>query len=276
VRGELYILTAVARDATALTVRPSSGDPKMPRFLLFCAAMVLISAPAEAAVKYYDASKENGTPGDFQRNTSVLCPPLTETPDSMEGFARLLDDGVGTVTMDDVKVTLDVLTDLGEDRLNVLFGPGAFVFVDARSTRTIAVPVQSNTSGIGVHGPSSTAPGATTEWGLITGWRITGINFCASSPVAICNTNGFSHGATTDNVLPSDTYDLGTWSFDAAGDYAGDWYIERTSNGGITNQGFILRGAFQGASLPALPLVGFVALAASLAVVGLRSSLGRH
>jgi hypothetical protein len=244
--------------------------------LFVIAAALLVAGSTRAAVKVYDASKDNGIPGDFKRTTSVLSPPVTLTPDSIEGSIRLLDDGLGTVTLDSVSQVQDTLTDLGPERLTRILGPGAFVFVDTNATRRIANPAASNSSGIGAHGPSSTAPGGTTEWGLISGWLITGVNFCVSSPVDICNENGLAHGATIPNVLPSDTYDLGTWNFDSVGNLAADIYIERTSNGGITNQGLILRAAFQGASLPALPLVGFGALAAGLAVVGVRALSGRR
>ena len=60
----------------------------------------------------------------------------------------------------------------------------------------------------------------------------------------------------------------------AEGDYeAAQPYIFRTSNGGLSNTQFDLRGVFVGASLPALPLVGLGALAACLAVAGSRRLL---
>jgi hypothetical protein len=75
----------------------------------------------------------------------------------------------------------------------------------------------------------------------------------------------YGFAPTTFPVLPSASYDLGTWNFDAEGDYeAAQAYIFRTSNGGLANLQQLLRGAFVGASLPALPLLGFAALAAGL------------
>ena len=110
----------------------------------------------------------------------------------------------------------------------------------------------------------------------MSGWEITGFTFCVSSPVSICNNNGLAHGLTVLASLASETFDLGTWNFDAASDYeAAQIYIRRTSNGGMSNNSTLLRGAFQGASLPVLPLLGFVALAASLAVIGGRALLGK-
>ena len=67
---------------------------------------------------------------------------------------------------------------------------------------------------------------------------MTGLAFCVSSPPGICNTNGFSDAATSPATLPSDTYDLGTWNFDAAGDFEqSSDDIVRTTNGGTTNSG---------------------------------------
>jgi hypothetical protein len=243
--------------------------------LLAVLATLALAGSAQAAQKLYNASAANGTPGDAIRAATNLCPPV-EVTGIHEGYVRLLDDNLGTVTLDEISDTQTSLTDLGPDQLTITFGPGAFIFIDAKLERNISAPQTSNTSGIGAHGPSGTDPGETAEWGVISGWTITGANFCLSSPVGICNNAGFSHGATVANVLPSDTYDLGTWNFDAQGDYAAaEPYIRRTSNGGLQNNLTLLRGAFQGASLPALPLVGFGALALGLAAIGARSLVGR-
>jgi len=87
---------------------------------------------------------------------------------------------------------------------------------------------------------------------------------------------GFAHGATIPRTLPSTSYDLGTWNFDAGGNLeAAQGLITRTSNGGLTNNGARYRGVFVGRQLPALPLLGFGALAVSLAVVGGRRLIGR-
>ena len=120
-------------------------------------------------------------------------------------------------------------------------------------------------------------PGQSAEWGVLSGFEITGVDFCLSSPVSICNQNGFAHGITVaSNQLGSSSYNLGTWIFDAEGDLeATGSYITRTASGGTSNVNHFIRGSFQGASLPALPLVGFGALAVSLAVIGGRSLLGK-
>jgi hypothetical protein len=245
--------------------------------LLFTvAAALLLAGSAQAAVKFYDASMENGTPGDTRVNTNNLCPPTQTTPGILEGRYMLTDDGLGTVTME-FSLEIDNLLDLSAEsgQLISLFGPGAFIFSLSGATRTISPPAVSNTTGVGAHGPSSTSPGSSTEWGLISGWAITGFVFCLSSPTTICTDNVAPHGSTAGPVLNSATYDLGTWNFDSAGDMqAANWFINTTNNGGLTNSEQLIRGAFHGASLPALPLIGFGALACALLVIGGRALRG--
>jgi hypothetical protein len=243
---------------------------------VFTVLVVLgLAASAHAEIKVYNASRDNGTPGDIITNSVTIDPPLQTTPDTVQGSAVLEDDGLGTVTLNDLDVEVSVLIDYGEDLLTMTQGPGAFIFIDTRRTNSIGAPHVSDT--LGENGPSGTDPTEATEWGIVSGWALTGFEFCLSSPPTLCDQAGFAHGATIAPVLPSDTYDLGTWTFDAVGDYeASQWYITRTNNGGLSNTNYLLRGAFQGSGLPALPLVGFGALALSLAAIGGRTLLGRR
>jgi hypothetical protein len=244
---------------------------------LFLLAVVLgVAGQAQAAVKFYDSSFNNGLPGDAFLNSTTLCPPMVTTLGGTQGdtgVTVLEDDGLGSVTLVTRTTGGITLADLTAGELVPLFGPGAFIFIDTKNSRTIAGPHVSNSSGIGAHGPSSTAPGGTTEWGVVSGWSITGRTFCVSSPTTVCTNAGFSHGVTIPfSEIESPTYDLGTWNFDAEGDYESKFgYIVRTSNGGLTNNGSRPRGALHGAALPALPLVGLGALAVGLAVIGSRA-----
>jgi hypothetical protein len=243
--------------------------------LRLVSALVLalgIAGHARAAVKFYSADPSNGTPGDFSRYTATLSPALQTTPGTIFGYQQITDDGTGTVTLDLANITRN-LTDIGPEILNPIFGPGSFVFAVSATTTTIAAPGVSNVSGIGAHGPSGTAPGQSIEWGVISGFQTTGFIHCIGSPVALCNENGSAHGTTINPTLASSTYDLGTWNFDAVGDMeAATFYISATNNGGLSNFRVQLRGAFQGASLPALPFVGFGALSSALLVMGLRAT----
>jgi hypothetical protein len=247
--------------------------PPTLRSLLCLAFFVSLAAPGSAAVKFYNSDRDNGEPGDAVRDS--VDPVSTDpSPDILQGFHRITDDGLGTVTLNETLVTNDDTTDVGPEQLTGIFGPGSFVFILQGNTTTLSAAAISNTSNIGSHGPSGTAPGESAEWGVLSGWTITGADFCVSSPVTICNQANFTHGATVPSILPSTTYDLGTWSFDAVGDLEAAAYVHRTTNGGLTNVRYTIQGRFQGASLPALPLVGFGALLVGLLTVGTRALLG--
>jgi hypothetical protein len=245
------------------------------RSTLGCLLILALAHSAQAAPKAYNSSQTNGSGGDFISTATNICPPVRTTPGILQGRTLLSDNGAGTITLEEFDIELSTFIDLGPDVLTITFGPGAFIFIDATQTQAARGHV-SNTSGVGAHGPSSTAPLATAEWGIVSGFTVTGRTFCISSPVTICNNGPGPHGSTAPPTINSDTYDLGTWSFDAEGDYQIDTpYIQGTNNGGLSNQRYGIRGTFQGASLPALPLIAFGALALSLAAIGGRALLGR-
>ena len=240
--------------------------------LILVLTLLHLAGAASAATKTYNSSAENGTPGDTILVATNLCPPVTLTPSDQFGFSVIEDDGLGTVSLDNTQLNVG-LTDLGADLLGPVFGPGAFIFIDSKATLTNVG--NGGSAHVSLSG-ASTDPGASAIWGIVSGWSATGFQFCVSSPVAICNGAGFSHGLTVGLVLESATYNLGTWAFDSIGDYeAVTAYIDRTTNGGLSNTQLVLRGAFHGSSLPALPLVGFGALALSLAIIGGRSLMGK-
>ena len=245
------------------------------RHLLIAAVGLTFAGSAQAVTKAYDMSSNNGIPADFLNTATNLCPPTQTSPSIVQGNVSIEDDNLGTVTLNPPDIRITTFIDLGPDQLVVTFGPGAFIFIDS-ATSSFSTGAVSNTTGIGAHGPSGTDPGETAEWGVTSGWDQTGRQFCLSSPTDICNGAGFAHGATIFPTLPSNTYNLGTWNFDAAGDYSNESpYIQRTSNGGLQNSRYDMRGAFVGSALPALPLVGFGALALSLAVIGGRALVGK-
>lgn len=248
------------------------------RILLHVTAAVLalsLAGASQAAVKLYDSSVDNGTPGDSRTIVIDICPPVTTNP-PVQGYKRISDDGLGTVTLDELVTVADGDIAFVEGELIPLFGPGAFVFFTEMNTSSITAPHVSNTSGIGAHGPSGTAPGESAEWGIVSGWTSTGVQFCISSPLELCAEGGVLHGATIPASLASNTYNLGTWNFDAVGDMSADWYLVETNNGGLANTQSLLRGSFVGLSLPALPLIGFGALALALATIGGRALVGRR
>ena len=234
--------------------------------------LILAAGSAHAATKTYDSSKENGDPGDSILISTTLCPPVRTTEDNIFGHAIIEDDGSGFVTLD-LTLRGDGFTDLKEDQLGTLFGPGAFVFIQSKTTTTNVPPGGM----VHVSQPGSgTDPGESAVWGIVSGWSATGYSFCVSSPVSICNQNVSLHGVTLPPKVTSGTFNLSTWAFDAEGDYeALTAYNAGITNGGLTNSQNLLRGAFHGRSLPALPLVGAAALALSLAVIGGRALSGK-
>jgi hypothetical protein len=236
--------------------------------------LAVVASGAHADLKVYDRSINNGLPGDLIGSSPETCPPVQVTAGNIQGYTNLEDDGLGTVTLLEHVNALRVLTDFtgpGNDLVS-LFGPGAFYFRTSENIFSTSSPQVSNSSGIGAHGPSATAPGGSVEWGVVSSWEATGTSFCISSPVTTCQGVAGAHGVTIPAFLPSATYDLGTWAFGTEGDFEAETpYIHLTVNGGTSNTRYQLRGAFVGASLPALPLVGFGALAVGLAVTGGRA-----
>ncbi|MEE3330146.1 MAG: hypothetical protein VX246_04690 [Myxococcota bacterium] len=234
------------------------------RHFLIAAAAVAIAAPALATVKVYSADPDNGQPGDTIQYSTTLCPPIQPSSGVIHGSITLTDTGGGTVSMTDHAAIPVTQVDYDTGALTGIFGPGSFVFVNSRSTW--AVSTANAVAG-------STAPGSSFTWGVVSGWENTGFTFCIASPQTIC-TGGtmVPHGITTPAPDPnSPTYDLGTWSFDAEGDLSASAYITGTHNGGTSNRQRIVKGAYVGASVPALPLIGAAALALGLAVAGTRS-----
>lgn len=228
-------------------------------------ALVSLTSPALAVVKVYDGSPDNGTAGESFQYSTTLCPPITSKLNVIQGHHTIVDTGGGTVTLTDFEVSELVYSNYGPEAIESVFGPGAFVFVSATPTNTIT-------------GLPLTSPGDTTSsiaWGVIAGFKNTGVAFCIASPQTICTGGAMvPHGQTSPlGPINSPTYDLGTWSFDAAGDLSASQYISRTNNGGTSNGQRLIRGSYVGSSIPALPLIGAVALALGLVVAGSRSVL---
>jgi len=243
---------------------------RLRRFLVAIgAALAPLALPASATVKVYNATPPNGTPGDAFAYAATLCPPIRVTPGQQQGDFSLSDTGGGTVTIAGWNQHRIVTTNLGPSQLGSVFGPGSYVFVDSRTTLSPA---------LGQTGVGGTNPGGSVDWGVLGGWSSTGAAFCVASPQTICTSGAqIPHGQTTPvPPINSPTYDLGTWAFDASGDFqAVSNYIWGTFNGGVSNAQMLLRGSFVGGAVPALPLVGAGALAVGLAIAGARSAMRR-
>jgi hypothetical protein len=239
------------------------------RRLIVIAVLMAVATPALAEVRAYtaiDPDKPNGLYNVLQRSPQItpsVQAPGMQTAGCCFGSYFLEDDGLGTVTMDVYSVgstgaqptTLNTTGFMGSP-------PGAFLFVRNAGTTTTA--------------PGQSAPGSaltSVDWGVLTGWAATGADYCRSTPPFVCTFIQRIEDGSVSFPLPSTTYDLGTWNFDAAGDFEGSPYIQGTQDGGIGNSLVFVRGQFTGASLPALPIVGLAALAGALAIAGARSAL---
>ena len=237
--------------------------------LAVAALTLLFALPAIAEQKAYTRDPADLSAGYFttlqrspQLTPSVQPPAGQFNPANNFGSFFLEDDAGGTVTMTSgvwgstgiAAATLNTTGFMGNP-------PGAYLWIRSNNTT----------------GPADgqTAPGATTsqiDWGVLSGFTATGSEFCKSTPPALCTFIGRIEDGSQSSVLPSSTYDIGTWTFDGAGDFDHSGYIRGTQNGGISNTVTYLNGTFFGASLPALPLIGFGALALGLGIAGVRAS----
>jgi len=239
---------------TSLRTRPIYR--RLPAALLFVGLSVP-AWPAAAEVRAYDS---DALPGDTLTVSSATCPAVDIDVGVLRGHAVILDEGSGTVTLRELRSERSKRIDV---QLDGAFGPGAFVFLTNAASESPA-PDQTGSGG--------SAPLGQVSWGVLAGWSTTGSQFCLASPPTLCSgVGGAVHGTTTPLRMPSATYDLGTWSFDARGDFEGSPYLRQTFDGGATNLQHILRGAYSGAALPALPRFGAAALAAGLLGTGARA-----
>ena len=245
--------------------------------ILVAVVVLSLAGSAQAVVKFYSSDPDNGTPGNTSRISIQLCPPFISSPDTVGGYSKLTDDEAGTVELTEYVLCCagSGVTDISGDILIPIFGPGAFIFVLSNGTTSISAPASSSDGAAGASASTTPTTGSI-AWGVVSGFVTTGVNFCSSSPVELCNQNGLAHGMTIGNILPSTTYNLGTWLFTGVGDIeAAQVYLTRTTNGGLSNNGNVIQAALHGSAIPALPLVGFGALALSLAAIGGRALLGK-
>jgi hypothetical protein len=259
-RGYSQPANGLVRDATI--PRIELEEQLMMKRICLIALSLVVSAPAFAAQSGYDSASIGG--GDYQLRAPTITPSVRVSAGLLSGAAYLLeDDAGGTVT----GTQLDVYTsNSSTTNITGFMGapPGGYIFTRGRTT-------------FGWAG-GQTAPGSVAtsiDWGVLTGFGATGEAFCRSTPPFVCTFAQRTEDGSQPSPIGSTTYDIGTWNFDAAGDFEASPYYDQTNNGGIGNSLYTLRGQFFGSSLPAMPLVGFGALALGLAVVGARTAMKR-
>ena len=74
-----------------------------------------LAGSAEAAVKFYNSDADNGTAGDFLNIATNLCPPTQTTAALLQGYSEIEDNGLGTVTMNNISITIATLIDQTAD-----------------------------------------------------------------------------------------------------------------------------------------------------------------
>jgi hypothetical protein len=114
----------------------------------------------------------------------------------------------------------------------------------------------------------------TIAWGLLTGWTVTGTQWCNASPAFICAMAKRLQQESSDPILLSTFYDMGTWTFHGTG-WTGRPYVESTHEDPGNDQ-LVLRGVLvQDGTVPAVPVLGLAVLGGSL-VLGSLAALRKR
>jgi hypothetical protein len=115
-------------------------------------------------------------------------------------------------------------------------------------------------------GSGATSATSTLRWGTVTGWTVTGSEWCRSSFPVVCTLAGFPQRETVDPQNHSSFYDLGTWSFHGTG-FTSQPFIYLDHADGVGNSSYRYSGTRGPQVLvPALSLLG--AAGAALALAG--------
>ncbi len=120
---------------------------------------------------------------------------------------------------------------------------------------------------------SGSLPGnvGTVTWGDLTSWATTGATFCNANPAFICGlASGAIHLTSVDPSLGSPFFNTDPWTFHGTG-FRSPPFVTFTSTLPGNNQTIIKAALSPNATVPALPLLGLGALAASLFVMGAAS-----
>lgn len=211
---------------------------------------VLAASPVDATLARYTV-----------RSSSVTVEPdfSQSFPQSAIGTAIVEDDGGGfpklrkLVTVSDLSTTLYVPACSG------------FIWI---SRRFEWGPADDQTG--------SGAISSSVEWGTLEGWTQVGGSFCNAVPESFCGLGGLQ--LSDDETIPaaplaSNRYDVGSWWFHGTG-FVGDPFVFATlEEGGFSL--WVPRGAADSAVIPALPLLGVVALAGALVATGVTAVRGR-
>lgn len=109
---------------------------------------------------------------------------------------------------------------------------------------------------------------STIEWGDVDGWTTKGGIFCHAVPSSICELATAADNETFPGSNLSSHYHFYTWTFHGTG-YVANPFIHRTGVTGLGNVLYNLRGFEDGGGeVPALPLIGLLAVGGSVIAGG--------
>ena len=151
-------------------------------------------------------------------------------------------------------------------RVDVFGGLNAFVYVRTIST----ISPQTGQTGTG-------DSEGFVQWNPLSSWTPQGGVFCKSSnetgaPLGgpICALVGFSQEGTAAQTVPSAVYDFNLWTFDQEGDLSSEPYLWQISANGAANTDYLMNASLN-VNIPALSILGFGVLGASLLFLGIRA-----
>ncbi len=228
-------------------------NPALSRAVCLLAALS-IASQADAALRKYRmrntviVSSPNANPNPDLIPQPIENPPLDRT---------LIEDGASPILR------------------KLLFinppGDGVTVFVPSLTTSLFVTNASRTAPGLfEPEPPSFTGTGGTSStirWGIVTGWTITGHEWCNSNPGVVCSLAGRMDEVTTDPVFDSEFYDLGTWTFHGTG-FVTVPYVFRYNTSDFGNNQHWRRGfSEQDATVPVVPLAGLALVGGSIAAV---------
>ncbi len=230
--------------------------------LVVLSAIFMLGSSADAALKKYDLTFRGQV-----SSTNVTPNPQTGNPINNREFSTALISnaaGPNPVLRKFVRAVDFTITTLVPGLVVGIFASTNFREGPGVPAQLHQLPVPSFT------GTGSTA--ASIRWGSVTGWSISGSNWCNSEPAVVCSLAMNMDEQTTEPRFNSEFYDLGTWSFHGTG-FTAIPFIGSYFSSDIGNQTYWVRGfEKRDGTVPALPLVGAVTLGLSLVAGGVAAA----
>ena len=227
-------------------------------FLASFLTLLLGAFASHAALSKYRVRTTNLTEYNFN---SPLIEIMTGQPHSGDPFGTALidnDGGSGSPALQKFVLVSGGLLGTTVD----LPGLSGFIYIK-QGSKEFPLPNQIGTGQVA----------STIEWGVTTGWTITGGSFCNAVPSYICDSAMRADDETVPPPFTSSKYDIGEWRFHGTG-FRGDPRLVQTNTraaqGGLGNFQSIPRGVKrQDGTVPALPFIGMLAVGASVVAMGI-------